>query len=70
MKLSQLYQRAQNEKVNTLLVEVEGNKYRTTTGFIDGAKTTSAWKVCNAKSYCTAEEQAIKEATAFHRKKM
>lgn len=69
MKLPKLYQRAQNNKVNTLVVEVERNKYRTITGFEDGAKTTSKWKECYEKSYCTAEEQAVKEATAFHRKK-
>lgn len=70
MKLSTLYSRATNGKINEYVVEVEGNKYRTISGYTDGIKTTSEWKACSAKSYCTAEEQAIKEATALHRKKM
>jgi DNA ligase-1 len=70
MKLNTLYSRATNGKINEYVVEVEGNKYRTISGYTDGIKTTSEWKVCAAKSYCTAEEQALKEATALHRKKM
>jgi ATP-dependent DNA ligase len=70
MKLSKLYSRATNGKVNTFEIEVEGNKYRTITGYKDMKLTTSEWTVCDAKSYCSAEEQALKEATAIHRKKM
>jgi DNA ligase-1 len=70
MKLNTLYSRATNGKVNEYVVEVEDNKYRTISGYTDGIKTTSEWKVCAAKSYCSAEQQALKEATALHRKKM
>jgi DNA ligase-1 len=70
MKLNTLYSRATNGKINEYVVEVENNKFRTISGYTDGIKTTSEWKVCAAKSYCTAEEQALKEATALHRKKM
>jgi DNA ligase-1 len=70
MKLSILYSRATNGKVNTFEIEVEGNKYRTITGYKDMKLTTSEWTVCEAKSYCSAEEQALKEATAIHRKKI
>jgi DNA ligase-1 len=70
MKLSKLYSRATNGKVNTFEIEVEGNKYRTITGYKDMKLTTSEWTVCDAKSYCSAEEQALKEATAIHRKKI
>jgi DNA ligase-1 len=70
MKLNTLYSRATNGKINEYVIEVEDNKYRTISGYTDGVKTTSEWKVCAAKSYCTAEEQAMKEATAMHRKKM
>jgi DNA ligase-1 len=70
MKLSKLYSRATNGKVNTFEIEVEGNRFRSTTGYDDGVKTTSEWTVCDAKSYCSAEEQALKEATAIHRKKI
>jgi DNA ligase-1 len=70
MKLSILYSRATNGKVNTFEIEVEGNKYRTITGYKDMKLTTSEWTVCDVKSYCSAEEQALKEATAIHRKKI
>jgi DNA ligase-1 len=70
MKLKTLYSRSVNGKTNEFTIEIENNKYRTITGFTDGIKTTSNWTVCEAKTYCTADEQAIKEATAIHRKKM
>ena len=70
MKLKKLYQRALKKKVNTWEIEVEDNKYRTITGF-DGFKlTTSDWQICEAKTYCTAEEQALKEAQALFNKKL
>ena len=70
MKLSKLYSRSTTGKVCTWEIEINQNKYRTISGF-DGMKlTTSEWTTCEAKSYCTAEEQALKEATAIHRKKM
>ena len=70
MKLSKLYSRSTTGKVCTWEIEINQNKYRTISGF-DGMKlTTSEWTTCDAKSYCTAEEQAFKEATAIHRKKM
>lgn len=70
MKLTTLYSRSVNGKINTWFIEVQGNQFRTTSGFDDGIKTISEWTTCEAKSYCTAEEQAIKEATAMHRKKI
>jgi DNA ligase-1 len=70
MKLSTLYSRSVNGKINEFVIETEDNKYRTITGFTDGIKTTSQWTVCDAKSYCSADKQALKEATAIHRKKM
>ena len=70
MRLNTLYSRATNGKTNEYIIEIQDNKYRTISGYTDGIKTTSEWKVCAAKSYCTAEEQAMKEATAMHRKKM
>jgi DNA ligase-1 len=70
MKLSTLYKRAVNGKVNEWTIEVEGSCFRTISGYTDGIKTTSEWTCCEAKTYCTAEEQAIKEATAMHRKRI
>jgi len=69
MKLSKLYSRATNGKINTFEIEIEGSKYRTITGYKDMKLTTSEWTVCEAKSYCSAEDQALKEASAIHRKK-
>lgn len=69
MELKTLYSRSVKGKINEFIIEIEGDKYRTITGFTDGIKTTSQWTVCKAKSYCTADEQALKEATAIHRKK-
>ena len=75
MKLNKLYQRAANQKVNTFQVEIQGNLYRTITGFEDGVKTKSAWTECFGKNLgksneTTDVEQAQKEAEALHRKKV
>lgn len=70
MKLSKLYSRSSTGKISTWEIEILGDKYRTISGFEGMKLVTSEWKICSAKSYCTAEEQAIKEATALHRKKM
>jgi DNA ligase-1 len=70
MKLSKLYSRSTTGKICTWEIEIFQNKYRTISGFEGMKMTTSDWTVCEAKTYCTADEQAIKEATAIHRKKM
>jgi DNA ligase-1 len=68
MKFNTLYKRSVSGKVLEYIIEVEDNKYRTISGFTDGVKTTSEWTVCGAKTYCTADEQALREATAMFRK--
>lgn len=68
--LPTLYSLATNGKIKTLTVEIHTDSYRTITGYLDGIKTTSAFKTCKAKSYCTANEQASKEAHAFYSKKI
>jgi DNA ligase-1 len=75
MKLSTLYKRATTGKITEWTIEIEGNKYRMITGFIDGKKTTSAWTICEGKNVgkvngTTDEEQALAEATAIHRKRI
>jgi DNA ligase-1 len=72
MKLATLYKRATTGKVVEWTIEVEKNKFRTTTGFTDGKKTTSAWTECEGKNVgktngTTGEQQALAEATAIHR---
>ncbi len=73
--ISTLYKRATTGKITEWTIEVQGNKFRTITGFIDGKKTTSAWTECAGKNLgkangTTGEEQALAEATAIHRKRM
>jgi DNA ligase-1 len=65
-----LYKRSTTGKISEWSIEVEGNKFRTVSGFTDGLKITSEWTVCESKSYCTAEEQAMRQAKALHKKKM
>lgn len=68
MKFKPLYKRLISGKITEYIIEIEGNKYRTTSGLTEGIKTTSEWTICKAKTYCTAEEQTIKEATAKYTK--
>ena len=75
MKLNTLYKKAVSGKVLEWTIEIEGDKYRTITGYSDGIKTTSEWTVCypkntNKKNSTTAEEQALTEATAMRRKRL
>lgn len=67
--MKELYKRSTTGKISAWRIEVEGNKFRTISGFTDGKKVTSEWTVCESKSYCTAEEQALNQATALHTKK-
>ena len=67
--MKELYKRSTTGKKSAWRIEVEGNKFRTISGFTDGKKVTSEWTVCESKSYCTAEEQALNQATALHTKK-
>jgi DNA ligase-1 len=65
-----LYKRSTTGKISEWSIETEGNKFRTISGFNDGLKVTSEWTVCETKSYCSAEEQAVKQAKALHKKKI
>jgi ATP-dependent DNA ligase len=70
MKFPVLYKRSNsNNKISQWEVEVEGNKFRTISGFTNGEKVTSEWTCCEAKSYNTANQQAEAEATAMHTKR-
>jgi DNA ligase-1 len=75
MKLYKLYKRAVNGKILEWEIEVENNCFRTISGYTDGIKTTSEWTCCEAKNVgkknaTTAEQQALAEATAMHRKRI
>jgi DNA ligase-1 len=75
MKLPILYRRSVTGKVGMWQIEVEGNKYRTTSGYIDGLKFTGDWTECfgkniNKSNETTDEEQAVLEAKALWQKKI
>jgi DNA ligase-1 len=70
MHLNTLYKRSVSGKISTWQIIIDNNSYYTITGYIDGIKTQSSPTICEAKSYCTAEEQALKEAQAIHRKRI
>tara|TARA_R100000951_G_scaffold9486_3_gene8392 strand:- start:4560 stop:5663 length:1104 start_codon:yes stop_codon:yes gene_type:complete len=67
--MKELYKRSTTGKISAWRIEVQGNKFRTISGFTDGKKVTSEWTICESKSYCTAEEQALNQAKALHTKK-
>ncbi len=75
MKLKTLYKRSTNGKITEWTIEIDGNKYRTISGYTDGLKTTSEWTQCEGKNIgkkneTTPEQQALTEATATHRKRI
>jgi DNA ligase-1 len=74
MKLPKLFKRAVNGKTLEWEIEINGACFRTISGYTDGVKTTPEWTCCEAKNVgkknsTTAEEQALAEATAMHRKR-
>lgn len=75
MILKTLYKRSTTKKIVEWSIEVEDNKYRMTSGYTDGEKTTSAWTICNGKNIgkkneTTDSEQALIEAEAIIRKRI
>ncbi len=75
MKLAPLYKRSSTGKISFWQIEVEGNKFRTESGFTDGKKIISEWTECigknKGKSNSTdANKQAVQQAKALHKKKM
>lgn len=74
MILPKLYKRTSTGKITEWVIEVNVNKTRVTSGFVDGQKVTSAWteyfgKNEGKKNSTTDEQQALVEATAIHRKR-
>jgi len=75
MILPTLYKRTATGATQTWRIEVQDDKYRTTSGQIDGIKTTNKWTSCKGKNAgkanaTTDAEQAFKEAEAKHQKKL
>lgn len=74
MQLPTLYKRTSTGKVQQWVIEVDGDKYRTTSGQTGGAQTTSAWTVAKPKNVgrsneTTPEQQAVSEAQSKWDKK-
>ncbi|CCV12893.1 hypothetical protein [Mesorhizobium sp. STM 4661] len=65
-----IFKRDSVGNIRTWFFEVDGDKYRTTSGLLEGAKTTTAYTVCTPKSQETAEAQALFEAIADQTKKL
>lgn len=76
MKLDTLYKRQESlNKIQEYSLEVVGNHYRSTSGYTDGAKTTSEWTYCGGKNVgrsneTTGVQQALLEAQAKWKKKI
>jgi DNA ligase-1 len=51
-------------------MELDGNKYRTISGLVDGEKVVTEWTVVNGKQNTTPEEQASKEVAAKYKKQL
>ena len=69
-----LFARTNTGAIQTWTIEVDGNKYRTHYGQVDGAIQTTEWTFCEGKNTgkknaTTAEDQAVKEAKATWKKK-
>ncbi len=67
MKLPMLFARTNTGAIQTWTIEVDGNKYRTHYGQIDGAIQTTEWTVCEGKNTgkknaTSAEDQATKSS--------
>ncbi|NBT58376.1 hypothetical protein EBT16_06290 [bacterium] len=73
MKYSSLYTRDSLGNVRVWYMEQEGDKYRTTSGLLDGEKVTSEWTVAKPKNVgkrneTTGEQQAAAEIEARYKK--
>lgn len=70
-----LYKLDSKGKVREWRMEIDGDRFRTVSGLIDGQHVTSEWKQTHAKNVgranaTTAEEQAITEVDALYTKRL
>lgn len=68
-----LYKRTNTGKVQIWFVEVDGDRYRTTSGQMDGKKVTSEWTTAKPKNTgkanaTTGAQQAVSEVNAMYEK--
>lgn len=70
-----LYKRDTKGKVRIWFMEIDGDRYRTTSGLEDGQKVTTEWTTVEAKNVgrsnaTTPEQQAIAEVKSHYQKKL
>ena len=70
-----LYKRTSTGKVQVWFMEVDGVRYRSTSGQMDGKKVTTEWTIAKPKNIgranaTTAEQQAVAEVEAEYEKKL
>jgi len=65
-----IFKRDSIGRLRTWSYEVDGARYRTTSGLVDGEQVTSGWTTCEPKSQPTAEAQALFEANSDEKKKL
>lgn len=65
-----LYSRDSKGKIRVWSMELDGNKYRTTSGLLDGEKVTTEWTIVSGKQNTTSEQQAAKEVEAKYKKQL
>lgn len=70
MLSQKIFKRDNNGSIRVWQFEVDGPRWRTHSGIVDGAVNTSGWTTCVPKSRPTAEEQALFEAEAEMGKKL
>lgn len=75
MKYPTLYKKTSTGATQTWYMEVDGAKHRTTSGQLDGKKTTTEWTQCVVTNFLrsnerTPEQQAVFEVEATYKKKL
>lgn len=70
-----LYKRTSTGATQQWTIEIDGDKFRTISGQVNGAKTTSEWTICESKNVgrgneTTPQQQAASEAQAKWQKKI
>lgn len=75
MQYPWIYKKGTDGIISQWTVEVEGNKFRSYSGCVNGVITINDWTTCLPKNLdksnvTTGEEQALKEAAALYKKKL
>ena len=70
-----LYKRTNTGAVQIWFAVVDGDRYQTTSGQLEGKKTSSGWVICEPKNVgranaTTAEQQAISEVESLYKKRL